>query len=251
MFSFKDIRELQKDSKARRMLGLFIAEGIKMFREAPKEDIEAVYASETFAAENEAALAGTGFISVPDERFAGLSDTRTPQGILTVLKQKAWTAEEILSKKNPFVLLLENLQDPGNAGTILRTAEAAGADGVFLTKGSVDIYNPKTIRSTMGSVYRMPHVYVDDVRGLLEMFMMKDVRTYAAFLDAPAGYLSGDYREGTAFLIGNESSGLTPELVNLSDRVISIPMKGSVESLNAAMAAGILMFEAARQRGAE
>jgi TrmH family RNA methyltransferase len=258
MLSFKDIRELQKNSKARRMQGLFIAEGIKMFREAPADQIEAVYASGTFASENEALLAGSGFISVPDERFGSLCDTKTPQGILTVLHQKKWDAEEILSRKAPFILILENLQDPGNAGTILRTAEAAGADGIFLTRGSVDLYNPKTIRSTMGSIYRVPHCYIESgdepsagamtMDELLEMLMMKGIRTFAAYLDAPASYLAGDYREGTAFLIGNESSGLTEGLANRCDRLISIPMKGNVESLNAAMAAGILMFEASRQR---
>lgn len=288
MLSFKDIRELQKSAKARRMQGLFIAEGIKMFREAPKESIERVLVSESFLRENEALLAGAEFESVPDERFISLCDTKTPQGILTVLRRRTWTPDDILAKKNPLVMILENLQDPGNAGTILRSAEAAGVDGIFMTRGSVDMTNPKTIRSTMGSVYRMPCVMVEedeaeeagrsgadrhepdphgpdqhgpDQNGesggsirmpeLLELLMERGIRTYAAYLDAPASYLTGDYREGTAFMIGNESTGLTQYLANLSDRLVSIPMKGEVESLNAAMAAGVLMFEAARQRSAK
>ena len=253
MLSVKDVKELQRDAKARKTSGLFITEGIKMYKEAPVEDIEAVFVSESFMSKySDIPTEGKMYEILSDSRFAGISDTRTPQGILTVMHQKKWTAEDILSAKDPFVLVLENLQDPGNAGTILRTAESAGVDGVFLTEGSVDMYNPKTIRSTMGSIYRTPHLSLQNEEALtelLETFMVRGIRTYAAYLSAPATYLGGDYREGTAFLIGNESRGLSEKLANLSDRLISIPMKGRAESLNAAMAAGILMYEAARQRG--
>lgn len=252
MLSFKEIKELQKDPKARRMSGLFITEGVKMYAEAPREDIVEVLVSETFRAENADLLKGVSYETVGNSRFLQLSDTRTPQGILTIVRQKMWKQEDIIRRKNPLILLAENLQDPGNAGTILRTAEASGVDGVFFTEGSVDIYNPKTIRSTMGSIYRLPHICLSSEEALdklLEEFMLLGIRTYAAYLAAPASYLLGDYREGTAFLIGNESRGLTEDLANRSDRLISLPMKGKVESLNAAMAAGILMYEAARQRG--
>lgn len=252
MISVKDIKELQKSAKARRTSGLFIAEGRKMFSEVPPSLIEQLCVSETFAGENplliEEKSQSCELMILSDSRFAALSDTKTPQGVLSVLKTPAWRTEEILSKKAPFVLVLENLQDPGNAGTILRTAEAAGVDGVFLTEGSVDMYNPKTIRSTMGAIYRVPHKVVSDVDDLLDTFRSRGITTYAAALDGRQVYLEPDYTGGCAFLIGNESQGLSDELQGKCDCPIIIPMKGRIESLNAAMAAGILMYEAARQR---
>ena len=145
-------------------------------------------------------------------------------------------------------MVLEDLQDPGNAGTIFRTGEGAGISGVLLTRNCVDITNPKVIRSTMGSVYRMPFVYVEDVASLSEAFRSRSIRTYAAHLQGKNTYDKEDYTQGSAFFIGNEGKGLTEEAAGAADCLIRIPMCGQVESLNAAMAAGILMYEAARQR---
>lgn len=251
--SLKDIKLLEKNKKARDQQGLFVTEGIKLFSEAPKENIAAVCLSKSFSSQHPEIFSeipsGAQLISdIGDDRFEGLSDTRSPQGILTVLRKIEFARESVFAKDNPLFLVLENLQDPGNAGTILRTAEAAGADAVFLTEGAVDLYNPKTIRSTMGSIYRVPHFYIKDLTELLEKFMLGNILTYAAHLNAEAVYTAGDYKKGTAFLIGNESRGLTDELADRADRLIKIPMSGSVESLNAGMAAGILMYEAKRQR---
>lgn len=254
--SFKDIKNLEKNKKARDSQGLFITEGIKLCREAPPELLEAVFATEDFANANPDFFHSLppGIQVVKDiraDRFAGLSDTKSPQGILTVLRRPAFDKEQILSKKNPLVLLLENIQDPGNAGTILRTAEAAGVDAVFLTEGAVDLYNPKTIRSTMGSIYRVPHFYVQDAGRLLDEFSERGIRSYAAHLRGEARYTDLDYIGGVAFLIGNESRGLSDALSARADVLMRIPMSGRVESLNAAMAAGILMYEARRQRCSE
>ncbi|MDO4478972.1 MAG: RNA methyltransferase [Lachnospiraceae bacterium] len=185
---------------------------------------------------------------LPDTRFKSLSDTQTPQGILAVVEKCRWEAADILSGPAPFILILENLQDPGNVGTIIRTAEAAGVDGIFYTKGCVDLYNPKTIRSTMGAVYRMPHAEIDDMDGFLKMLADRRITTYASSLATDKTYLDRDYRTGTALMIGNEGNGLSPELQAAADALIHIPMHGQVESLNAAMAAGILMYEVCRQR---
>lgn len=185
---------------------------------------------------------------VADNVFRQMCDTRTPQGILTVLKKPVWTVEDILKGEAPLVMVLEDLQDPGNAGTIFRTGEGAGVSGVFLTKTCVDITNPKVIRSTMGSVYRMPFLYVEDVVSLKAELEQKGIRTFAAHLKGKNSYDQENYQGGTAFLIGNEGNGLTEEAAEAADCLIRIPMCGKVESLNAAMAAGILMYEAARQR---
>ena len=251
--SFKDIKNLQKNKKARDEQGLFVTEGIKLCSEAPDEWIEAVFATAEFNREYP-----DFFSSLPDriqvvndikkERFAGLSDTKSPQGILTVVRKPVYDLEKILSEPDSFFMLLENIQDPGNAGTILRTAEAAGVDAVFLTEGAVDLYNPKTIRSTMGSIYRVPHFYVHDVDKLLDIFAERGIITHAAHLHGTHNYTDADYTGGTAFMIGNESRGLSDALSARANVLMKIPMCGRVESLNAAMASGILMYEARRQR---
>ena len=145
-------------------------------------------------------------------------------------------------------MVLEDLQDPGNAGTIIRTGEGAGVSGVFLTKTCVDITNPKVIRATMGAVYRIPFFYVEDVVSLKQKLQGRGIRFFAAHLQGKNSYDRESYEDGTAFLIGNEGKGLTDQAADAADCLIRIPMCGQVESLNAAMAAGILMYEAARQR---
>ena len=149
---------------------------------------------------------------------------------------------------NPLLILVENLQDPGNLGTILRMGEGAGVTGVIMSSNTVDIYNPKTIRSTMGSIFRVPFVYVQDFSDAVSQCKNAGIKVYAAHLDGKNTYLGEDYREGTAFLIGNEGNGLTEDITKQADTLIRIPMQGEVESLNAAIACTILTYEAVRQR---
>ena len=221
-----------------------------MFGEAPADWIEKVYVSETLTSDPALMeqVEKLPYDIVADSVFRQMSDTQTPQGILTVLRRPSYTPEDILGGKNPLVMVLEDLQDPGNAGTILRTGEGAGVSGVLLTRTCVDITNPKVIRSTMGSVYRMPFLYVESVVSLTQELKKHNIRTFAAHLKGRNSYDQESYTGGTAFLIGNEGKGLTEEAANSADCLIRIPMCGKVESLNAAMASGILMYEAARQR---
>ena len=156
--------------------------------------------------------------------------------------------EDVAKGEIPHIIVLDHLQDPGNLGTIFRTAEGAGVTGIIMNQESVDIYNPKTIRSTMGSIYRMPFCYTADLADAVRFLKAKGVRTYAAHLEGICDYDKEDYQKPCAFLIGNEGNGLTQEIAELADTYIKIPMKGEVESLNAAIAASVLMFEAARQR---
>ena len=234
--------------------GLFVTEGIKIFSETPMDRVEAVFATAEFANEHPEMIsripaAATRVLDVRADRFAGISDTKSPQGIIAVVRKKKYTLADILGRGTaPLVVVLENLQDPGNAGTILRTAEAAGVSGVILTEGSVDLYNTKVIRSTMGCIFRMPHLVVKSAEELLPEFRAADITTYAAHLGGNISHFEGNYTGGTAFFIGNESRGLTDELSGKLDVLMKIPMSGRVESLNAAMAAGILMYEAKRQR---
>ena len=140
-----------------------------------------------------------------------------------------------------------HLQDPGNMGTIIRTAEGAGATGVIISSDSVDIYNPKVIRSTMGSVFRVPIYVSNDLKKDIDRIRGKDITVYAAHLNGRQFY-DNDYTKGSAFLIGNEGNGLRKETADAADIYVRIPMCGKVESLNAAIASSVLMFEAARQR---
>ena len=249
----KNIIQLNQKAKARREQGLFVAEGRKMFGEAPKDWISKVYVTESLT-EDKSLMEQVMMLPeekrevVADNVFRQMCDTRTPQGILTVLKKPAWSAEDILTGDSPLVMVLEDLQDPGNAGTIIRTGEGAGVSGVFLTKTCVDITNPKVIRATMGSVYRIPFLYVEDVVSLEKKLKEKGIRSFAAHLKGENSYDHESYKGGTAFFIGNEGKGLTDQAADAADCLIRIPMCGKVESLNAAMASGILMYEAARQR---
>lgn len=247
----KNIIKLNQKSKERREQKLFAAEGRKMFLEAPSDWIHKVYVSESAEKDEELMKRVRLFPweAVTDPVFRQMSDTQTPQGILTVLRTPLYQEEELLQDAEPLLLVLEDLQDPGNVGTILRTGEGAGVSGVFLTRTCVDITNPKVIRATMGSVYRMPFAYVEDVPSLKKILAEKGIRLFAAHLHGKKTYYEESYQGGTAFMIGNEGKGLTDRASAEADSLIRIPMCGQVESLNAAMAAGILMYEAARQRG--
>ncbi len=245
----KRVAALNQKAKDRRREDRYVAEGVKMFLEAPEEEIEEVYISESFELSScQDKLSALPWERVTAEVFSKMSDTASPQGILCVMRRKHYELEELLAGPAPLLMILEDLQDPGNLGTILRTGEGAGVGGVILSRESADIYNPKTIRSTMGSIYRVPFVYVQDLKGAIEEVKSRGVRLYAAHLKGQIWYDEPDYRQAAAFLIGNEGNGLKPETADLADVCMKIPMQGRVESLNAAMASGILMYEAFRQR---
>lgn len=246
----KNLIQLQKKGKARREQGVFVAEGIKMFQEAPRELVERVYISHSFSMRPEAReLEGQRNVEVLDDQvFLSAADTKTPQGIMAVIRQQHYTLEQVLAGKHPLVLVLENLQDPGNLGTILRTGEGAGVTGVIMSYDTVDIYNPKTIRSTMGSIYRMPFLRTGDLVSVMPELNRRGITAYAAHLMGKQAYDDPNYCKGCAFLIGNEGNGLSDSLASLAQEYIRIPMCGSVESLNAAIASSLLVYEAFRQR---
>lgn len=271
----KRLVQYNQKAKARREADIFVVEGRKMFLEAPVSKIREVYVSESFLSglnksdELYRKIKQCGYESVSDEVFGKISDTKTPQGILCVIEQYHYSLEQLLDRsgkeeavdegkhtyiegthlqKIPLWVLLEDLQDPGNLGTIMRTGEGAGITGVILTRESVDIYNPKTIRATMGSIYRVPFLYVDSIKESVQTLQAAGVRVYAAHLEESRDYASLDFTGKTAFLIGNEGNGLKRETADLADAYLKIPMLGKVESLNAAVATSVLMYEAARQR---
>lgn len=246
----KQVAELVKKAKARKKEDVFVVEGIKMFLEVPLERVIECYVTEDFfeKCDCKERIKQCPYELVSEEVFKKISDTQTPQGILCVVKQYHYNIEDFLKKEKPLLVLLEDLQDPGNLGTIIRTGEGAGIDGVIMTRDTVDIYNPKTIRATMGSVYRVPFLYTEDLGQVIDELKKRNIHTYAAHLQGKEYYDVQEFNDGCAFLIGNEGNGLKKETADMAERYIKIPMEGQLESLNAAVATAILMYEAAAQR---
>ena len=278
----KEIQKLTEKSKARREAGLFVIEGPRMFIETPLEWIEEIYVTQRFLDNADSGLLGmaegpsidgdstAGSVEnshsdhstsirasemitwmnhevVTEEQMKKLTDTVTPQGILCVVRQPSYTMEDIINHPgHRLIMILEDIQDPGNLGTIFRTAEGAGASGIIMTKGCADLFNPKVVRSTMGSIYRVPFFVTDDIEQTISLVKNAQIEVFAAHLKGEHFYDEIEYKDA-AFLIGNEGRGLKDSTASLADTYIKIPMSGELESLNASMAAGILMYEHNRQ----
>ena len=252
----KHVISLLSKAKERKKNNEYVVEGIRMVSEVPADLLVKIYMSERFQNNNseyvkelvkKQGISGDSIEIVADNVFDRMSQTQTPQGIMAVVRMKSNSLSDMLSG-NPLLILVENLQDPGNLGTIIRMGEGAGVTGVIMSPNTVDIYNPKTIRSTMGSIFRVPFIYVQDFGEAVSECQKSGVKVYAAHLDGRNTYLGEDYSKGTAFLIGNEGNGLTDDITKQADTLIRIPMEGEVESLNAAIACTILTYEAVRQR---
>ena len=246
----KHLSQLMKRAKERKKEQVFVVEGIKMFQEAPADTVVSVYVSESFLEkpEHEKCLQGYRYEVVSDAVFREISDTQTPQGILAIVRMPKYDLPDLLQGDHTHLLILESVQDPGNLGTMVRTGEGAGITGVIMNQTTVDLFNPKTIRSTMGSIYRVPFFITKDLAGTISSLKEQQVNVYAAHLKGMLSYDEPDYKKKTAFLIGNEGNGLSDEIADLADTYIKIPMQGQVESLNAAISASLLMYETGRQR---
>ncbi len=252
----KELKSLLTRPRERAKTGCFVAEGIRMVSETPPERIAALYLSESFEKKcREQSMLPPDLlekaVTVQDRILQSVSPEKTPQGILAVVQGRENTLAELTAGPAPLILALENIQDPGNLGTMLRTGEGAGVSGVLMSRDTVDLYNPKTVRSTMGSLYRVKHARSASLAEDIRFMQAAGIRVYAAYLGCSREYDLPDYTGPTAFLIGNEGNGLKQETAALADERIRIPMAGQLESLNAAAAASILLYEAARQRRAQ
>jgi TrmH family RNA methyltransferase len=224
-----------------------------MFEEAREAGLlKKAFASESFyhemLQEKLSYFADLDYEIVTDSVFKEVSDTLTPQGIMGTVSRAEYTLESMLNAPDACLLLLEDIRDPGNLGTMIRTAEGAGVTGIIVSNSTVDLYNPKVIRSTMGSIYRVPFYQTEDFYDTLTEIKKHGIVIYAAHLLGIPYDTEGSFRKRCAFLIGNEANGLSEKVSVAADTLIKIPMAGKVESLNAAVAAAILMYEAARQR---
>lgn len=251
----RGIRKLH-ESKERAEKGFFLVEGVRLLEEAVKEGIsieEVLYTARIEESTRGCQLLAslqkgrTTLSQVPEKTMESISETESPQGILAVARQLLWTFKDITEQKRP-VIIACGLQDPGNLGTVIRSADAGGCGGVIATQNTVDTYNSKVIRATMGSIFRMPVLKLDDPEEAISSLKKEGYQIVATTAHSRTSYLDVDYMKPTAFLIGQEGSGLSEELLKSADAKVFIPMKDGVESLNAAVSASILIYEAFRQR---
>lgn len=243
----KNLSKCMKNARERRKQDVFIVEGLRMFAEIPEEMHVETFATEAFYERNKDLFHNISYELIAEHIMEAVSDTKTPQGVISMVKRYHYSMEQVCRGGNPLIMALENIQDPGNLGTIIRTAEGAGVTGIIMSQDTVDIYNPKVVRATMGSVFRLPFCYAEDLTKCIGDFNGQGFQTYSAHLQGNSFY-DYDYRKPTIFCIGNEGNGLSEELSNATNTKIKIPMMGKVESLNAATASTVLMYEAMRQR---
>ncbi|TDF91832.1 TrmH family RNA methyltransferase [Paenibacillus piri] len=246
------------DKKGRERQGQFMIEGIHLVQEALASDaaLEAlVYAAErrqelSGGMLEQAESRGVECVAVSEAVLAKCTDTLTPQAVFAVLPKLSWQPEDLLATAGTgpeLVVVIDGMQDPGNLGTIIRSADAVGATGVLLGRGTVDLYNPKTVRATMGSLFHLPIVQ-GDLQSVLPLAAQQGAAVVATSLQGTSDCYGFDFRQPVWFVIGNEGQGVSPEAAALTTEQIRIPMQGRAESLNAAMAATVVLFEAMRQR---
>ncbi|MCK9905429.1 RNA methyltransferase, partial [Frankia sp. Cpl3] len=255
------IKRLQQllERKGREASQTFLVEGVHLVEEALLSDSDVltlVYDMERgIDSVCERALQTRGeqgirLIAASAAVMAKLSETKSPQGIVAEVTQRKHVWEDWLEQQkeqNFLVLLLDELQDPGNLGTIMRTAEAAGVDALVLGNGSVDLYNGKVVRSTMGALFRLP-IFVTSLETAVQQLKEIGSRILVTTLSGQSvAYDEADYQGSVGIVIGNEARGVSSQLIAKASQSVHIPLYGKAESLNAAVAAGIMVYEARRQ----
>lgn len=231
-----------REKKNRDEKSLFVVEGFKQVSEIPKDwDIKFVLATEKYKDFDADKL----YITT-EKIFKKISDTKTPQEILAVVEKKKFDIENVLSKQGFFVVI-DTLQDPGNIGTIIRTAESFGCSGIFMSKNSVDIYGDKVVRSTMGAIFNMPIIQECDIVSLISLMKQKQINTCAFSLDTDNVLSDFKVKNNTAIIIGNEAKGISKNILDIVDDKIKIDMWGKSQSLNAAVACSIAIYEISKQ----
>ncbi|TYQ15915.1 UNVERIFIED_CONTAM: TrmH family RNA methyltransferase [Acetivibrio alkalicellulosi] len=251
----KEVRCL-KDKKHRDAKKMFFIEGIRFVQEAMEENVNIlkILISEKLEYLNggKQILKSIKQRDIPvfelsDKLFKEISDTDNPQGILAIINMKEYLLYDVFDDKN-FFIVLDSIQDPGNMGTIIRTADAAGATAVLISKGCVDVYNPKVLRSTMGSIFHLPICFCKDMVKDLQDMKNRGIKLCAAHLEGQLNYYDLNYKDNVAVIVGNEANGVSDSIREISTDLVKIPMEGGAESLNASVAAGLLMFEVMRNR---
>ena len=231
-----------KDRKGRKETGCFLVEGRKMVEEALASafPVDAILVDADRAAE----FSLPGHIPVfimPSHVLAAVCDTKTPQGIAAVVRMAG------VQLTGSRLVAMDGVQDPGNVGTIIRTADAAGFDGVILSTQCADVFSPKVLRATMGSIFRMGIRVTDDLPGVLAQMVKEGASVLSSQLDGEPFYQRSPLNERFVLVIGSEGNGVTDEVKAVATHKVKLPMRGGAESLNAAVAAGIMMYELTRE----
>lgn len=247
-----------KQKKYRDQSGLFVVEGIRLCEEALASNWEVEFALCSEAADNQRLAkllaqivkAGHQLCCANESLYAKAADTQASQGILMVLKQSSTKLSQINdSKVLPFIVIIDGVQDPGNVGTILRTANAAGCSGAILMHGSADVFAPKTVRATMGALFQLPVVTGVTISALNQFLTDHELPVLGTALDKTAkSCFAIDYSRPLAVAFGNEGNGLSADVLAHCTERIFIPMKNNAESLNVATAAAVVIYEGFRQR---
>ncbi|NLX63211.1 MAG: RNA methyltransferase [Clostridiaceae bacterium] len=247
----KEVKSLSH-KKGRMKAQAILLEGWRLVKDALEWGAKIRYfiVSDSFSQKEELfplKMSNIKIVQVPDELFSRISETESPQGILAVAEKPVYDKKEILRRIDR-VIALENIQDPGNLGTIIRSADACGFDAVLISKDSVDPYNPKVIRSTMGSLFHIPVIVEENFSETLNELKENSFLLAAAHTRDSLPCWQADLSGKVAIIIGNEGNGLSDKVLELSDIAIMIPMPGKAESLNASAAASILIYECMRQK---
>ena len=251
----KQVVALQQ-KKRRDESGLFVVEGVRLVEELLASNWEIEFGLFTEAAAKQQRAAAViaeancrcRMTAVSDSVFTKVSETDHPQGILMVARQVTLSLERLLEASQPLIMVIDGVQDPGNMGALLRTADAVGADGVVVTDGSADPYNGKALRASMGSLFHVPLSVGVTRENLLVTLRKTGVRLYATALEQADEYLQANYQGSLAVIFGNEGQGVSEKLLSGAEKNLHIPIYGRAESLNVVVAAAVIMYEAARQR---
>ena len=247
--TIKLVKELLKKKAARKKQGLFVIEGIRAVKEIPSHiQIQTLLVSESVQERVYESILAKEILVLPDSLFTQISETESPQGIMAVVKQVDCELEAFTFKEGNY-LVLENLQDPGNLGTIIRTAHAFNFKGILMTKGCVDLYSPKVVRSTMSSLFYMPIVVDREVEDYFSRLKKEGIKIYTTALkDTSKWVYDVTFANKMALVIGNEGSGVSDYCLEHTDEAVMIPMPGGAESLNASVATAVCMYEIIRKK---
>ncbi len=244
------------DPKRRKKERAFIIEGIKMVEEALRDNlgVKTVVAAPSLTQRHGkgvlklSEIKGIDIIWVSERLMDELAESKTPQPIMAVVQIKQHTEASLLNHKARLIVIAHQLQDPGNLGTIIRTAEAAGASGIAITSNTVDPFNAKAVRASMNSILRLPVVLVGDFASIIQKCRQMGFQTVATALNGDRTHFAVDLSKPTAIVVGQEGAGLPPGIMASIDLRVRIPMAGAIDSLNVATAAAVVLYEAMRQR---
>lgn len=239
------IKNIKKLKEKKYRLNSYIVEGIKMVKEAISEnqEIELIAIREDFKVDFD--TKNIKIVTISNKIFNDISDVKTPQGILAVIKKNQ---NNQIETNSDYILVLDSLQDPGNMGTIIRTADSANINQIIINKTTVDPYSSKVIRSTMGAIYRTNIIEVEDLKATLKEMKSKGFQIITTDLKATQSIYDINYNNKTVVVIGNEANGVSQEILQTADKKVIIPMLGKTESLNASIAASIMIYEYVRQK---